>query len=695
MMKYIYRILAWSLMVGVVGTVCTSCTEANSEENDTEIVSSPDGRLQLSFLLEEGQPAYELSFNGNVIIQKSRLGFEFQQIKPLAGGMLLEGAQTRTVQDEWQTVWGERKDVLNHYNELQVDLAEDAGQGRQMTLYFRVFDDGLGFRYEIPAQDGLDSLRITRELTEFNFVDNHTVWYQECDTTDNSWENGYNTYERLYKNTRLSEVKMLMHTPATFELSGGGYASIHEANLTDYASMVLARGEGNGLKADLVPWPDGVKVKTTAPMVSPWRTIQVGEDLADLVESDLILNLNEPNQLADVSWIEPMKYVGIWWEMHLNKSTWEQGPNHGATTENTKKYIDFAAENGFGAVLVEGWNPGWEVWTTQPNFNFTEAYSDYDLPWLANYAQSKGVNLIGHHETSGDIITYEVQMPEAYALLQENGIHSVKTGYVGSIRPEGLNHHGQWMVNHYHRVVEMGAAHQINIVAHEPIKPTGLRRTYPNMMSREAMRGMEYNAWSTGNPPEHTTILPFTMLLAGPLDYTPGIFQTDLDAYRKGNSTHSTLANQLALYVTLYSPVQMAADLPEHYRNNPAFQFIRDVPTDWEDSKLLDGKIGDYVVIARKSRKTEDWFIGAITDENERELEVVLDFLPEGKEYTAQVYADEDDAHYVSNPMAIRIDSMQVVNGNTIKMKLAAGGGQAIRLKPIDRVQLAKNVGKE
>jgi hypothetical protein len=670
------------VLLGYMVWVLPACTEANSEENNREVINSPDGQVQLSFVLEEGSPAYELSFLGKTVIQHSKLGFEFQQMKALASDLKLAGADSRTFKNEWETVWGERKKVQNHYNELEINLVEEGESGRSLNLYFRVFNDGLGFRYEIPEQPGIDSIRITKELTEFNFADNHSIWYQACDTTDTRWEDGYNTYERLYQNKKMNQVDMLMHTPATFELNGGQFLSIHEANLTDYASMVLANGGENKLAADLVPWPDGVKVKTKAPMVSPWRTIQVGAELADLVESDMILNLNEPNQLDDVSWIQPMKYVGIWWEMHLNKSTWEQGPNHGATTENTMKYIDFAAANGFGGVLVEGWNPGWEVWTTKPDFKFAESYPDYDLPYLASYAQSKGVNIISHHETSGDIITYEAQMDEAFDLLQENKIHAVKTGYVGPIRPEGQNHHGQWMINHYRKVVEMGAEHQVSIVAHEPIKPTGIRRTYPNMLAREAMRGMEYNAWSTGNTPEHTTVLPFTMMLAGPLDYTPGIFQTDLDAYRKGNSTHSTLANQLALYVTIYSPVQMAADLPEHYRNNPAFQFIRDIPTDWEDSKLLAGKIGDYIVMARKSRSTGDWFVGAITDENAREIDVTLDFLPEGESFTAQIYADEEDAHYVSNPMAVQLDSIEVINGQTLKMKLAAGGGQAIRIKP-------------
>lgn len=674
---------ALGLLVCLVFGLAACGTEPNTA-NHQEILSSPNGQLELMFSIQDGIPQYALNLGNKEVVKPSRLGFEFQKMNPLRDQLQIREVKRSSVDSPWETVWGERRKVENTYNELEVSLVEEKGDKRHFTVFFRVFNDGLGFRYAIPEQPGIDSVRIMNELTEFNFSDNHSVWYQPCDTMVNTWENGYNSYERLYENKKLTEVATLMHTPATFESVDGLFFSIHEANLTDYASMVLAGGDTNGLTAGLVPWPDGVKVKTKAPMKTPWRTIQVSDQLAGLVESDLILNLNEPNKLDEVSWIEPMKYIGIWWEMHLNKSTWEAGPNHGATTENTAKYIDFAAANGFGGVLVEGWNPGWEVWTTKPNFSFTESYPDYDLPWLANYAQQKGVNIIGHHETSGDAIAYENQMTDAYGLLNQNGIRAVKTGYVGYVKPVGQNHHGQWMVNHYRRVLELAAQNQVSIVAHEPIKPTGIRRTYPNMLSREAVRGMEYNAWSTGNPPEHTTILPFTMLLAGPLDYTPGIFQTDLDAFRKGNSTHSTLANQLALYVTIYSPVQMAADLPEHYVNNPAFKFVQDVVTDWEYSKLLDGKIGDYVAIARKARNSEEWFVGAVTDENQRELQVNLDFLPEGKKYVAQVYADADNAHYVNNPMAVKIDSFLVDNKSNLNMKLAAGGGQAIRLKVAD-----------
>jgi hypothetical protein len=684
-----------SLLILALVFGLAACSSQEKESESTQRVSSPDGQIELVFSVDTGKPTYMLSYKGKRVLDASSLGFEFQNMPPLTDHLVLDEVSKSSTNEEWETVWGERKTVKNAFNELKVSLKEESGEQRKFNVFFRVFDTGLGFRYEIPEQKGIDSLLIMAEATSFRFVADHSIWFQPCDTILQSWENGYNSYERLYQNKKLTEVSTLMHTPVTMETADGLFVSIHEANLTDYASMVLAGGGTTTLLADLVPWPDGVRVKAKAPMVSPWRTVQVSDKLSGIVESDMILNLNEPNKLADVSWIKPMKYVGIWWEMHLNKSTWEEGPRHGATTANTKKYIDFAAENGFGGVLIEGWNKGWEVWTTKPNFSFTASYSDFDLPWLAAYAQGKGVNIISHHETSGDVLAYEQQMPDAFKLLKDNNIHALKTGYVGHIMPTGQNHHGQWMVNHYQRVVEMAAENQVCVVAHEPIKPTGLRRTYPNMFSREAMRGMEYNAWSTGNTPEHTTILPYTMLLAGPLDYTPGIFQTDLDAFRKGNSTHSTLANQLALYVTIYSPVQMAADLPEHYKNNPAFQFVKDVVTDWEDSKLLAGKIGDFVVMARKARNTNDWFIGAVTDENAREIEISLDFLESGKNYTAQVYADDNDAHYISNPMAVKLDSFIVENGAKMKMKLAAGGGQAIRLKVVsdtDQKQLASHV---
>ncbi|MEQ8472149.1 MAG: glycoside hydrolase family 97 protein [Marinoscillum sp.] len=663
--------------------ILLSCSSIFRYDTNVRTVASPDGSVKLTFTLLDEQPTYSMSYKDTEIIENSSLGYRFKTLAPLLGKFELDKMDERSFSETWETVWGERRKVDNNYNELMVYLSEKEGAQRKLNVYFRVFNDGIGFRYEIPEQEGLTDLQITSEETAFNFPKDHSIWFQPCDTLSRVWENGYNTYERLYENSKVSELSTLVHTPVTIETDEGVFITIHEANLTDYPSMVLTKGkQAKDLKSDLVPWPDGVKVKTTAPMKSPWRTIQVSDKLSGLVESDMILNLNEPNVIEDVSWIQPMKYIGIWWEMHLNKSTWESGPRHGANTENTVKYIDFAAENGFGGVLVEGWNTGWEVWTTAPDFSFVNPYPDYDLDYLAKYSKEKGVGLIGHHETSGDAEAYEKQIEEAFQLMEDKGIHALKTGYVGYIRPTGQNHHGQWMVKHYRRVLELAAKHKINLVAHEPIKPTGIRRTYPNMLSREAMRGMEYNAWSSGNPPEHMTILAYTMMLAGPLDYTPGIFQANLDQFRKGNSIHTTVANQLALYVVIFSPVQMAADLPEHYQGNPAFQFIKDVAVNWETSRLIDGEIGDYVVTARKQRGSDDWFLGAITDENPRDLVVSFDFLDEGKTYVAEIYEDAENASFNHNPELVDISKHLVSSTTKHKLKLAPGGGQAIRFRP-------------
>ncbi|MBB6463289.1 glycoside hydrolase family 97 protein [Flammeovirga kamogawensis] len=667
----------------ILGSTLSSCQLFDSYKETDVVLSSPGNHLELTFKMIDGAPKYEVTFDNEPIISTSDLGFVLKDQPNLLDNFEVVDIKEKSIDEKWETIWGQSKEVDNNYNELTVFLKEKSKKPREMQLIFRAFDDGLGFRYFIPTQENISKIEIMSEETTFNLVDNYKVWYQPCDTIVSNWEHGFDTYERLYEKAQVTEVKTLMHTPATFETKSGDYVSIHEANLTDYSTMTLDRGtKGTSFESYLVPWPDGVKVKRTTPMYTPWRTVQVGHNPGDLVESNIILNLNEPNKIEDVSFIKPMKYLGVWWEMHMNKSTWEQGPNHGANTENTKKYIDFAASNGLGGVLVEGWNKGWEDWITNPNFNFVEPYSDYDLKYLASYAKEKGVELIGHHETSGDILTYENQMDDAFDLLEKNEMNALKTGYVGKIRAEeeGQHHHGQYMVNHYRKVLETAAKHKVCVVAHEPIKPTGIRRTYPNMLSREAMRGMEYNAWSDGNPASHTTILPFTMGLGGPLDYTPGIFQTNFDKYRKGNSTHTTVANQLALYVVLYSPVQMAADLPEHYEGNPAFQFIREVPTDWEESKVLTADIGEYVAVARKDRKSNDWYIGAITNEEKRALEIPIDFLEDGKEYIAEIYADGTNASYKVNATDVDIKKVKIRNGEHLSMHLAEGGGQAIRI---------------
>ena len=537
-------------------------------------------------------------------------------------------------------------------------------------------------------------------MTEFQLTGDHTTWWIPGD-----WD----IYEHLYRTTKVSAINAIQYrnhpnlsasfipenavnTPVTMKTHSGKYLSFHEADLTDYAGMTLKVDTATlKLTSSLVGSKDGYKVKAELPFLSPWRTVQFGNRAGDLIESNLIVNLNEPaDSTLDISWFEPTKYIGIWWEMHVNKSTWQyEGGKHGATTENAKRHIDFAAENNIGALLIEGWNTGWERWIGFPDregvFDFVTPYPDYDLEEVVNYGRGKGVKLIMHHETSAAPRTYDQQLDTAYRLMQSLGIHAVKTGYVGPIIPEGERHHGQWMVNHYHRVLEKGLAHQVAINAHEPIKATGKRRTYPNAISREGLRGQEFNAWSVekGNPPEHLTIVPFTRMLAGPVDFTPGIFNMKMTPYKNGESQiNTTLAQQLALYVVIYSPVQMAADLPENYEGQPAFQFIRDVAVDWSESKVLQGEVGDFVVIARKEREGDRWFIGGVTDENSRDLEVRFDFLEAGTNYLAIRYLDGVDAHWDLNPHAVMIDTLSISTGTAMPVTLAPGGGFAISVTP-------------
>jgi hypothetical protein len=473
---------------------------------------------------------------------------------------------------------------------------------------------------------------------------------------------------------------------------GEVYISIHEANLTNYSGMTLKVDTDNYiLTSELVGSADGSKVKISTPFVTPWRTIQIAEKATDLIESNLIINLNEPNKLTDTSWIKPMKYVGIWWEMHIGKSTWDMASGkHGATTENAKYYIDFASENGFDAVLIEGWNTGWEHWfgldDREGVFDFVTPYKDYDLFEIANYALENKIKIIMHHETGAAPRTYEQQMDTAFVLCQELGINAVKTGYVQKIIPKGEYHHGQWMVNHYRNVLEKAAEHEIMVNAHEPIKDTGIRRTYPNMITREGLRGQEFNAWSAGgNPPEHLTIVPFTRMLAGPIDFTPGIFDIKLNDYKPDNQVNTTLAHQLALYVIIYSPLQMAADLPENYVDQPAFKFIRDVGLNWEETHVLEGEIGNYIVIARKERGTNNWFIGAITDEDSRQININLDFLDEDTAYSAEIYVDGKDAHWSENPKDINIYKKIINKDDVITLQLKEGGGAAVSLSVLNK----------
>jgi alpha-glucosidase len=671
-------------------TITSSLTAlASLVVGQEHVVASPDGSLKVVFELRDGTPTYSVLRFGNEVIGESRLGFLLDGAPDLDGDFVLANADQSSTSETWVQPWGEKKEILDSHNELRLVLRQTDALARELVIVFRVFDDGVGFRYEWPEQPNLKDLVIGDELTEFALAEDCSAW----------WIPAYqpNRYEYLYHHTHVSEIDKV-HTPATFEMSDGTCLSIHEAALTDFASMTLANVGDLKLKADLVPWSDGVKVRAHTPFRSPWRTIQIADNPGGLITSYLILNLNEPCKLADVSWIKPGKFDGVWWEMHLGRSTWGSGEHHGATTANVKRYIDFAAENGLSGVLVEGWNQGWDgEWTKHGDqFSFTRPYPDYDIEELTRYAKSKGVYIICHNETAGAVMNYVRQLDDAFAMYERLGIRAVKTGYVnwgqGIKRlddkgPEqGEWHHGQFMVRHYRKVVEEAAKHKLMLDVHEPIKPTGIRRTYPNMMSREGARGQEYNAWSDdgGNPPEHETILPFTRLLAGPMDFTPGIFDLLFVKDRPNNRVNTTLAKQLALYVVIYSPLVMVPDLPENYAAHPdAFQFIRDVPTDWEDTRVLNAKIGDYVTIVRKQRDGEDWYLGSVTDEQGRTLEAPLTFLDPDRSYTAEIYRDTDDADWQTKPLAYTIENLKVDSNTVLPLRLAPGGGEAIRFTPV------------
>jgi len=647
-------------------------------------VASPDGRNVVTVGTVEGGLFYTVERDGRKIVLPSRLGFELRDAPPLGDGLELTGTERRTRDETWEQPWGEVARVRDHHNELRVSVAEIEEPGRRFDVVVRVFDDGLGFRYELPEQPALGSFAITEELTEFYLADDARAWWILAD-------NVTHRYELLYSSSPMSTLPTV-HTPLTMETRDGVFLVIHEANLVDYAGMNLTGSRDRRMRVSLTAWADGVKVYGETPFVTPWRTIQLADRAADLQPSVIGLNLNPPNALDDVSWIEPMKYVGIWWGMHIGKWTWASGPRHGATTENTRRYIDFAAENGFGGVLVEGWNVGWDGdWIENAElFSFTEPYPDFDLEDLAAYAEERGVGLIGHHETSMGVLNYERQMEDAFALYNRLGIRAVKTGYVGDKTAEGHAHHGQYMVRHWRKVLEVAARNGVMVNVHEPIKDTGERRTYPHMMTREGARGQEYNAWARdgGNPPEYETILFFTRMISGPLDFTPGVLDILIESADgtprppEASRVRTTLAKQLALYLVLYSPLQMAADLVENYEGQPAFQFIRDVPVDWERTVVLDARIGDYVVVARQERGGPDWYVGAITDEEARTLEIPLSFLSEGESYVAEIYADGEGAHWLHEPLPIEISEQGVNAETTLTLSLAPGGGQAIRIRP-------------
>jgi len=665
---------------------------------DRAMVQSPGKIIEVKFLLnEEGQPGYMVSFKSETVIDESFFGFSFRDIEPMKTGFTIEKISKSTFDETWEMPWGEQREVRNHYNEMIVALTENEGLKRKLNIHFKVYDDGLGFRFEFPDHPEIGEVIIMDEHTQFNLTGDHQTWW-----TPGDWD----IYEHLFNTTKFTEIDALskrdhpnlaqtyipensVNTPVTMRTSTGLHLSFHEANLTDYADMTLRIDAQNLMMESGLVGSDrfGYKVKRSLPFVTPWRTIQVSETAGGLIESSLIVNLNEPNKLGDVSWFKPMKYAGIWWDMHIGTKSWDYASGkHGATTSYAKEMIDFAAENGLGGVLVEGWNIGWEHWIgfedREGVFDFVTPYPDYDLKEVARYAKEKGVQLIMHHETSSAVTTYDQQMDTAYRLMQSLGLNSVKTGYVGKIIPKGEYHHGQWMVNHYRRALETAAKYNIAINAHEPIKATGIRRMLPNAISREGLRGQEFNAWATdgGNPPEHLSVVAFTRMLAGPIDYTPGIFNIMIDPYKPDNRVNTTLAHQLALYVVIYSPVQMVPDLMKYYIGNPAFQFIRDVAVDWEETKVLNGEVGDFVTIARRERGGDNWFVGAITDENARQLSISLDFLDPQKKYIATIYKDSPNAHWLDNPTDFIIQNIEADNKTVLDLKLAAGGGAAISL---------------
>ena len=655
-------------------------------------VSSPDGKIVLS-VNDDALPNYSVTLNNETAIDASRLGLRFKKAAELGDGFTIKTSKTASSDTIWQQPWGERKHVRDNHNELLVTFTTNRKSANIFNVRFKVFNDGVGFRYEVPKQAGLaGDIEITNDMTEFAIKDaeKSTAWWIPS--------RGWNRYEYLYETTKFTDIDRV-HTPFTFKLANGTHLSIHEAALVDYAGMTLQQMRGGTLKADLTPWSDGVLVKKKANFTTPWRTIQISENAVGLLNSDLILNLNEPSQLEDTSWIEPGKYVGIWWGMHIAENTWGSGEKHGATTSETKRYMDFAAKYGFDGVLVEGWNIGWDGdWYNNGDvFNFSKAYDDFDITAISEHGLTKGVRLIGHHETSGNVTNYRNQMEDAFSLYKKHGVRQVKTGYVADggkikrIDEQGIVrfewHDGQFMANEYLHNIKLAAKYNISINTHEPIKDTGLRRTYPNWISREGARGQEYNAWgSPPNTPEHTAILPFTRMLSGPMDFTPGTF--DMGFKGLGADTdrpQTTLAKQLALYVVLYSPIQMASDLPRNYEANlPAFQFILDVPTDWQDSKAIAGEVGKYVAFARQERDGEDWFLGALTNEEAREITLPLDFLDKAKRYQAQIYRDGKKANWIDNPYDMIIEEKNVNATDTLTIPLATSGGVAIKFKALD-----------
>ncbi len=645
----------------------TSCA---NEKQKTEI-SSPDGSIQVKVGVEDGKVYYTVNKGDKSILDKSFLGFILKDSE-LNKNLDITDVRNSSFSETWNQVWGEESTVNNTYNQIEVGITEKDGLKRKFNIVFRVFNDGVGFRYEFPEQENLKDFVIMDELTEFALTDNHQSWSIPAYTE---------YYEGLYKKAPVNTLDTVC-TPLTMETKDGLYLTIHQANLTDYSTMNLApENNTSKLKANLTPWSTGERVFMKAPGVTPWRTIIIATTPGDLLLSRLMLNLNEPCKIEDTSWIKTGRYIGIWWGMHMEKYTWFEGPKHGATTENTIRYMEFAAKHGFSGVLVEGWNVGWENdWTKEGDkFSFTKPYSDFDIEKISKFGAMNNVKLIGHNETGGATKNYESQLDSAYAFYQKYGVNVIKTGYVSPLLDHKERHSSQYGVRHFRKVIETAAKYHIMIDNHEPAMPTGLQRTWPNLMTQEGARGQEYDAWSKdgGNPPEHTTILPFTRGLAGPIDFTPGTFNFTNPVYPQ-TRPQTTIAKQLALSVVIYSPLQMASDMIENYENNPAFEFITSCPTNWKKTVIPDAKIGEYVTIARKDRDSENWYVGSITNADSRKMALPLTFLDKGAKYKAKIFKDGKDVDYKTNPYPVEIEEMDVTADTVIDLNLATSGGTAI-----------------
>ncbi|OIV42798.1 glycoside hydrolase family 97 protein [Flavobacterium johnsoniae] len=678
-------------------------------------LKSPEGKFVMEFSLQnDGTPTYNLKYKNKEVVKTSKLGLELKDDKKsLLNDFTVVDTKTATFDETWKPVWGEVDHIRNHYNELAVTLNQK-GTDRQIVIRFRLFDDGLGFRYEFPAQKNLTYFTIKEERSQFAMTGDHTAFWIPGD---------YDTQEYDYTKSKLSEIRGLSQKAYTANVSqksfsptgvqtslmlktkDGIYINLHEAALINYSCMHLNLDDKNmTFTSWLTPDAKGDKGYMQAPSHSPWRTIIVSDNATEILASKMTYNLNDPSKIENTSWIKPVKYIGVWWEMITGKSSWsytndyptvqlgvtdfaKAKPNgtHGANNANVKKYIDFAAANGFDAVLVEGWNEGWEDWFGHSKdyvFDFVTPYPDFDVKALHAYAKSKGVEIIMHHETSGSVRNYERHIDKAYKFMNDNGYTAVKSGYVGDILPRGENHYNQWIVNHYQYAIEKAADYKIMVNAHEAVRPTGIARTYPNLIGNEAARGTEYQAFG-GSKPNHVTVLPFTRLIGGPMDYTPGIFEMDISKMNPENTSHvnSTIANQLALYVTMYSPLQMAADTPENYNRFPdAFQFIKDVAVDWSESKYIEAEPGDFITVARKAKGTNNWFVGNVNGETSRTSNIDFSFLEKGKKYTATIYADAKDAHYKTNPQAYTIKKIAVTNKSKLSQLSAPGGGYAISI---------------